>query len=322
MHGGNTTQTNPTDSYAKDMWTLDTQTWTWTAAPSSSQGRAQHTLVFTNNNLLAVSGFQFLTSPTKGAQNSFISVYDLATSTWGVQFGTINQSYFQQHGAAIIGGSVAGFLVLVVIAAVLTRLFRRRRGPRKSAGTMIGGVNGSGRNRSSKPFRASTTSRSLNNNRSSNNDASAGGAASQLSGMTLNSSNLQQQQKQHQYPYETEIDLSSMPRASEPTAYQSYNPYGPAKQQQQVPLMSANALEQQRHAMDPYADEDDEAEEKDAPINFRMPAHGQIGSPVPEHNVYPAGGQHTAGIAVQTAGVSGAPVRSERTVRENSVDYL
>lgn len=322
MHGGNTTETVATDSYAKDMWILDTQTWTWTAAPDSSQGRAQHTLVFTNNNLLAVSGFQFLTSPTKGAQNSFINVYDLATSTWGVQFGTVNKTYFQKYGAAIIGGSFAAFLVLVVIAAVLTRLFRRRRGPRKSAGTMIGGVNGSGRSRPSKPFRASNNSRSLNNNRNSSNDASAGAGASQLSGMTLNNSSHQQQLKQNQRPYETEIDLSSMPRASESTVYQSYNPYAPVKQQQQVPLMSANALEQQRHTMDPYADDDDDTEEKDAPINFRMPAHGQIGSPILEHNMYPADGQHTAGITGQPAGVSGAPMRSERAVHDDSVDYL
>ncbi|KAF9148108.1 hypothetical protein BG015_010184 [Linnemannia schmuckeri] len=306
MHGGNTTQTIPTDSYANDMWILDTQTWAWTTAPSSSQGRAQHTLVFTNNNLLAVSGFQFLTSSNKAAQNSFISVYDLATSTWGVQFGTINQTYFQKHGAAIIGGSVAGFFVLVVIAAVLRRLFRRRRGPRKSAGNMIGGAaGGPGRSRSFKPFIAS---------RSENNDATAGGAASQLSGMTLNNNSHQQQQR----PYETEIDLSSMPRASESTVYQSYNPYAPAKQQQQVPLMSANALEQQRNTMYPYADDDDDIEEKDAPIDFRVPPHGQIGSPVLE-NVYPG---QTAPITGQTVGISGAPMRPGQTVREDSVDYL
>ncbi|KAF8938698.1 hypothetical protein BGZ47_008462 [Haplosporangium gracile] len=308
MHGGNTTQTIPTDSYASDMWILDTQTWAWTKAPSSSQGRAQHTLIFTNNNLLAVSGFQFLTSPTKAAQNSFISVYDLATSTWGVQFGTVNQTYFQKHGAAIIGGSVAGFLVLVVIAAVLRRLFRKRRGPRKSAGTMIGGAAGNPkRSRSFKPFLTS---------RSDNNDATARGAASELSGMTLNNNSHEQQQQQR--PYETEIDLSSMPRASKSTVYQSYNPYAPTKQQQQVPLMSANALEQQRNTMDPYADDDGDVEQKDAPIDFRMPPHGQIGSPVLEH-VYPG---QTAPIAGETVDIPGALMRPERVVREDSVDYL
>ena len=315
MHGGNTTQTVPTDSYAKDMWTLDTQTWTWTMAPSSSHGRAQHTLVFTNNNLLAVSGFQFLTTPTNGAQNSFISIYDLATSTWGFQFGTVNQTYFQKHGAAIIGGLFAGFLVLVVIAAVVKRLSRRRTGPRKSAGTMIGGVaGGPGQSRSFKPFLASSSN--------SNNDATEEGAASQLSGMTLNNDSYQYQQQQHrehQRPCETEIDLSSMPRASESTIYQSYNPYDPIKKQQQVPLMSANALEQQHHTMDPYADDDDEdVEEKDAPIDFRMPVHGQIGSPVLDH-VYSV---QTAAIPGQTVSVSGAPVQSERTIREGSVGYL
>ncbi|KAG0281382.1 hypothetical protein BGZ95_004412 [Linnemannia exigua] len=311
MHGGNTTQTIPTDSYASDMWILNTQTWAWTRGTSSTDGRAMHTLVHvaTNNNLLAISGFQFLSSPTRGAQNSFISVYDIATSTWGSQFGTINQSYFQRHAGAIIGGSLAGFLVLTVIAAVLARLFRRRRGPRKAAGTMIGGASGPGRNRSIKPFIASMTTR--NNKNSDRNDAAtAGGAVSQLSGMTLNNHN--------QRPYETEIDLSSLPRASESTVYQSYNPYDPTKQQQHVPLMSANALEQQRDALDPYADDNDEVEEKDAPINFRIPAHGQIGSPVPEHT-YPG---QTAGIAGQTTGVSGNPVRSERAVHEDSVSYL
>ncbi|KAF9542233.1 hypothetical protein EC957_002244 [Mortierella hygrophila] len=307
MHGGNTTQTIPTDSYASDMWILDTQTWTWTTGPSSSQGRAQHTLVFTNNNLLAVSGFQFLTSPTKGAQNSFISIYDLATSTWGFQFGTVNETYFQKHGAAIIGGSIAGFLVLVVTAAVVKRLLRRRRGPRKSAGTMIGG-GGPGQSRSFKPFLVS----------SNNNNATAGGAASQLSGITLNNNShqYQQQQQKHQRPYETEIDLSSMPRASESTVYPTYNPYDSTKQQQQVPLMSANALEQQGHTMDPYADED--VEEKDAPINLRMPAHGQIGSPESDHGYL---GQ-TVAIPEQTVGVSGAPVRSERAIHEDSVGFL
>ncbi|KAF9909492.1 hypothetical protein EC991_008474 [Linnemannia zychae] len=317
MHGGNTTETIPTDSYASDMWILNTQTWAWTRGTSSNTGRAMHTLVHfaASNNLLAVSGFQFLTTTSRSAQNSFLGVYDIAAATWGVQFGTINLSYFQQHAGAIIGGSVAGFLVLIVIAAALARVFRKRRGPRKSAGTMIGGAGGVGRNRSIKPFLASMSNRNKDKNNNANNTM-AGGAASQLSGMTLNNDN-------HQRSYDTEIDLSSLPRASESTMYQSYNPYGPTKQQQQVPLMSANALEQQRDAFDrPYADEQDfdDIEEKDAPmpINIRMPADGEIGSPVPEHS-YPG---QTAGIPGQTVGISGNPVRSERAVREDSVDYL
>ncbi|KAF9100769.1 hypothetical protein BGX29_006266 [Mortierella sp. GBA35] len=309
MHGGNATQTVPTDSYASDMWILNTQTWTWTRGPSSTTGRALHTLVYVNNNLLAVSGFQFLTTPTRGATNSFINVYDLATSTWGVQFGTINESYFQKHGGAIIGGLIAGFLALICVAAVATRLLRKRRGARKSARTMIGGA--PGRSRSNKPFMASAaTSASVS---SSSNQVGTGGAASRLSGMTLNNNNTSQNRR----PYETEIDLSSLPRASESTIYQSYNPYDPSKQQQQVPLMSANALEQQNDTMDPYADDDDEVEEKDARVAFHTPAAGQVVSSVPGL-AYPA----------QTVGVSGVPVRSEvadRTLtpgnRDNSVDY-
>ncbi|KAF9927579.1 hypothetical protein FBU30_003044 [Linnemannia zychae] len=300
MHGGNTTQTIPTDSYASDMWILNTQTWAWSKGPSTNTGRALHTLVHINNNLLAVSGFQFLTTPTRGAQNSFISVYDLDTATWGVQFGVINESYFQKHAAAIIGGSVAGFLVLIIIAAVIARLCRRRR-PRKS-GAISGGA--PGRNRSVRPFLASTSK----NNSNSDNHATAGGAASILSGMTLNNNSHNQQ-----HTYETEIDLSSLPRTSESTVYPSYNPYGAAKQQQQVPLMSANALEQQHEALDPYADDgDDDVEEKDAPINFHTPGLGLVNaSPVPQHAQLD-----------QTRSSVGAPERSERPVREDPVDYL
>jgi hypothetical protein len=274
-----------------------------------------HTLVHiaASNNLLAISGFQFLTTPSRGAQNSYIGVYDIGAATWGVQFGTINSSYFQQHVGAIIGGSVAGFLVIIVIAAVLARLFRKRRGPRKSAGTMIGTP---GRNRSVKPFLASKSNMNNNKTDSFSNDATAGGAASRLSGMTLNNNN--HNQRSHQ----AEIDLSNLSRTSESTMYQSYNPYAPTKQQQQVPLMSANALEQQRDAIDqPYTDDQDfDVEEKDVrtSVNFRMPAHGQIGSPTLEHSY---SGQNS-GIPGQTVGVSGAPVRSERALRTDSVDYL
>lgn len=56
MHGGNTTQTVPTDSYSSEFWTLDTLTWQWTQGASSPSGRAQHTLVSINSQLLTISG--------------------------------------------------------------------------------------------------------------------------------------------------------------------------------------------------------------------------------------------------------------------------
>ncbi|ORZ28696.1 hypothetical protein BCR41DRAFT_2796 [Lobosporangium transversale] len=287
MHGGNTTQTVSTESYAKDLWILDLGTWQWTKGVDSLNGRAMHTLINYQNKLLSFSGFEFETSKTKAAQNAYIMIFDFETSSWAVQFGTIVQTYFQRHAVAIISGSVGAFLVIVVLASVAARLWRRHtRGSRISkAGPGAARGFSINRKRSNKPFLASTAAHKLEAAH-----PSAETAASRLSGMTLAPGT-----GGGARTHETQLDLSALPRASESTVYdqnphyqqKTYNPYAPVQQQQQVPLMSANALEQQGQEieLEPYVD-DDEPEEKDA----RPLSHAAVGtavfspSPSPPHS--------------------------------------
>ncbi|KAK3826078.1 MAG: hypothetical protein J3Q66DRAFT_114074 [Benniella sp.] len=262
MHGGNTTQTVPTDSYASDLWILDTQTWQWTSGPSSSHGRASHTLVHFQDNLLTLSGFEFETTKTRAAQNAFVMVYDLNTTTWGSQFGVVNKTFFQKHGAALIGVSIACFVLVLVIASVMARLWRKyTRGPlppRPSAS--IGGLSRKRLNKTSLASKRRSRAGSMTNH-SPPDHSLAHAAASRLSDMTI----------ANQHPRSSE---SKMPRTSESTVYdmqqlgqqqnrhQSFNPYAPVHQQQQVPLMSANALERPSQDFGTYRD-DNEPEEKD-----------------------------------------------------------
>ncbi|KAI1307869.1 hypothetical protein EDD11_004371 [Mortierella claussenii] len=310
MHGGNTTQTVATDNYAKDLWILDTNSWQWTAGPDSTNGRASHTLINYQNTLLSLSGFEFETSKVKAAPNAFVMMYDLGTSTWGAQFGLISQSFFQKHAVAIIGGSVAGFILILIVASVGTRLWRKHaRGPSRAAGVTAGGM-GISRKRSNKPFLASTAAHKT--------DALPphSAAANRLSGMTL-------AQGVSRGPYETQIDLSALPRASESTMYDqhhypqqnTFNPYAPVNQQQEVPLMSANALEQQGQELEPYAD-DDQPEEKDA----RPLAHAVL-----PHSDGHAGNTSQLGSYThpsQTAGISGVPSRDQMGIRSNASELL
>ncbi|KAG0291251.1 Acyl-CoA-binding domain-containing protein 5, partial [Dissophora globulifera] len=245
MHGGNTTVTVPTDSYASDLWVLDTQTWAWSKGPDSEHGRAGHTLIHAENTLLSVSGFDFESNKTKVAQNAFIMIYDMDSHAWGTQFGTIPQTFFQQHGIVVIVASVGGVLAILIIAAVALRVARRhsRRSGIKSYAGMLS------RKGTNKPFAAP-----VGTARSGHADA-----VNRLSGMTATGHGSS----------DSHIDLSAMPRASESTAFdshyqhhQSFNQYAPTNIQQQVPLMSANELEQQREdALYPYVDRD--AEVKD-----------------------------------------------------------
>ncbi|KAG0260685.1 hypothetical protein BG011_001692 [Mortierella polycephala] len=277
MHGGNTTQTVPTDTYAKDFWILDTQTWEWTAGPESQSGRASHTLVHYDSRLLSISGFEFETSKSKAARNAFVMVYDMDSLSWGSQFGTINKSYFQQHAVAIIGGSVAAFIALLVLASIASRLWRKYT--LKSSGGAAGLKR---KKRPSKPFLATTaTAKSVP--MATTTSASHPVAATRLSGMTLNNQNPGLR------AHETQIDLSALPRTSDSTAYESpshnqqfpsqyqhahqqqYNPYASTQQQQQVPLMSANVLEQQDDEPEPYADDEPE---KDSHPRFQSPPDG------------------------------------------------
>ncbi|KAF9951638.1 hypothetical protein BGZ72_006903 [Mortierella alpina] len=256
MHGGNTTQTDPTDAYAKDFWILDTATWQWASGPSSPTGRAVHTLVQYNNTLLSVSGFDFETSKNKAAKNSYVMVYDLDTTTWGTQFGRVNQSFFQQHSIAIIVGCVAAFVLLLLLASIASRLWRKYTHKRGGLGEL------KRRNRSSKAFLASAAAGSqgapaaIPKTRGSrpSSDVRFSGHGNQES----------------RNGYETQIDLSSL---TPQPVQQQYNPYASVHQQQQVPLMDANALEQQEVQLEPYVDEDEFEIKDPSPQHLSQPSH-------------------------------------------------
>lgn len=285
MHGGNTTLTDPLTAYSNELWILNTQTWTWTTGPASQSGRASHTLISTNGDIVTLSGFEFLTSTAKAAPNAFPMIYNLGSSSWSTQFGNITPSFFSQYGAAIIGGSVGGFLLIVIIASIFTRICRRKRGPRGAKA-----FTGFNRTNSRKPF--TSNSNNISSDALATSAAAvagaggAAGAASRLSGMWND---------QTQHDPNSQIDLSALPRNSDATMHDlplyqnsftqkqqqfgNNSPYQQQaqaqfhayptqiqhQQQQQVPLMSANALEQQGNAFStPYHDDDDdEVEIKD-----------------------------------------------------------
>lgn len=262
MHGGNTTQTDPTDQYAKDFWILDTSTWQWASGPSSPMGRASHTLIQYNRTLLSLSGFDFETSKAKAAKNSYIMVYDLDTTAWGSQFGRINKSFFQQHSIAIIGGSVAGFVLFLLLASIAARLWRKHTHKKGGPGELRR------RSRSSKAFLSSAAAGSqVAPATNSKTRGSRPSSDVRFSGQTLNDRSVHYEA---QSGYETQIDLSSL---TPQPAQQQYNPYASVHQQQQDPLMNANALEHQEVSLEPYADDDERDNTDPSPQHLNQPSH-------------------------------------------------
>ncbi|KAG0324009.1 hypothetical protein BG004_003567 [Podila humilis] len=283
MHGGNTTQTVPTDGYSKELWTLDTLTWQWTQGVESPNGRSQHTLVSYNNQLLSFSGFEYLNSKSKGSKTALVMVYDPATASWSNQFGTIRQSFFQKNLVVILCGSIGGLLALLICSSVGARLWRKHRRANLSRAS---GVN----RKRSKPFVTSTAikpdSAEAAAAEATSSATAAAAASARLSGMTLSpASGLQ---GSNNGPFDNHMDLSALPRASESTVYgmphqqqyqlqdqhsfhhqqgqkhedpyqhhYNFNPFAPVNQQQQVPLMHANAMEQPED-LQAYTDDDDQ----------------------------------------------------------------
>ncbi|KAF9577523.1 hypothetical protein BGW38_007214, partial [Lunasporangiospora selenospora] len=287
MHGGNTTATVSTDTYANDLWVLDTQNWQWNSVGTSPSGRALHTLLYRDGLLLSISGFEFETSKQKAAQNAYLMIYDTQANSWSSQFGTIGESFFQKHGVAVIAGSVSGFIAVLVIASVIARLCRRRRPrTRSSVPTVPAPTMGLGRKKT-KPFLATSSAAAVS--RVSEDDEYSGAAdhssssraAARLGGMSP---------PRKEYGFgpgiggigsDTQIDLSNMSHSGNPmynyntnantntnTNYQyqgsqpyfqpqqQYNQFAPVGQQQRVPLMSANALDHQQTEYEPYTDDD------------------------------------------------------------------
>ncbi|KAF9360268.1 hypothetical protein BGX34_007869 [Mortierella sp. NVP85] len=120
MHGG----IKPYQTVLKDLWTLDTDTWTWTRGPDGPEPRADHTLLQYHEYLLAVSGFDV------GRNVPVVSVlpilaFDTNTTTWTqVIRATLDEEttfFTNVTRAAIILGTVAVGLVLLGMA-LSTRL--------------------------------------------------------------------------------------------------------------------------------------------------------------------------------------------------------
>ncbi|KAF9939763.1 hypothetical protein BGZ65_009626 [Modicella reniformis] len=173
------------------------------------------------DNLLALSGFEFLTSKVRTAHNAFVVVYNLKTSTWGSQFGIINETFIQKHGIAIVVGAVAGLIALLVIASIIAQLWRKYiRGSLLKSG--VGGLSSS-----NKPYVRSKPDSMIGHGSALPIGVAA---ATRLSDATA----INQQPS------------SQLPRASEPTVYDLQHPYNPnaVHRQQHVPLMNADALEQ------------------------------------------------------------------------------
>lgn len=192
-------------------------------------------------------------------------VYDPASSAWGSQFGTIRTSFFQNHTVAIICGSLGGLLALLICTSVSARLWRKHSRGHLSRST---GVN----RKRSKPFVASTAIKPDSVEAAA--EATSAAAAGRLSGVTLAPTG----QRDNYGRLDSQIDLSALPRASESTVYgmphqqqfqnqhslqhqdsyqyqYNFNPYASVNQQQQIPLMHANAMEQPED-LQTYTDDD------------------------------------------------------------------
>ncbi|KAF9157897.1 hypothetical protein DFQ26_008193 [Actinomortierella ambigua] len=77
MYGG----IMPFETVLKDLWTLDTETWTWTRGPDAPSPRAGHSLIPYHEYLLAVSGFDVGPNlPLTGALP--ILAYNTHLSSW------------------------------------------------------------------------------------------------------------------------------------------------------------------------------------------------------------------------------------------------
>ncbi|KAG0037812.1 hypothetical protein BGZ82_001760 [Podila clonocystis] len=258
------------------------------------------------------TGFEHQNSKAKASRTGFVMIYDPASSTWGNQFGTIRESFFQKHTVAIICGSLGGLLALLICASVSVRLWRKHSRGHLSRSTAVNW-------KRSKPFVASTAIKPDSVEAAA--EATSAAAAGRLSGVTLAST----RQRDNYGRLDSQIDLSALPRASESTMYgvphqqqfqnqhslqhqdsyqyqYNFNPYAPVNQQQQVPLMQANAMEQPED-LQAYTD-DDRLFERDGQYPSR-PSSGQgVGYP----------GQTQAGSGANLT--RGAPIKSTVSPRD------
>ncbi|KAF9166569.1 Acyl-CoA-binding domain-containing protein 5 [Actinomortierella ambigua] len=328
MHGGNATTTNAEAGFEGDLWILDTTTWAWSAGPASGNGRAYHSLVRFQNTLLAVSGYSRQPTNSNPAQNAFLMMYSLDDSGWSTQFGTIQKSFFQQHIALILGSTAAALLALVIVGAVVNRLVQRRR-HRNKRYDQFDTTTTLGRKKTKMPFLArktrpvdpSATSRvgpTGGRAVAAGRDLTGGAGQTTLSSASAANEALNTRSFQNQHipsrgaDEDEEIDLSAV--RSPPGSFgfgagaggagmgqYQQNPY--EQQLQQVPLMAADALDQQDFRT-PYRD--------DAPGDRRMSSSSNDGRPqLPQRFSQQAFGSPSPSEHIQVGGfVYGGPATS------------
>ncbi|KAF9582941.1 hypothetical protein BGW38_010560 [Lunasporangiospora selenospora] len=144
MHGGNTSETISTDTYANDMWILDTEKWSWSSGAPSSSGRAAHTFVQFKDLLISVSGLTYQESPFKSIQNSPLLIYNTTSKKWTSDFGTPSEPFIKRNTFVVIIAVVIAVLLLLLTASLLSRLWKNRRKNRLSRVSFALGSTGVG----------------------------------------------------------------------------------------------------------------------------------------------------------------------------------
>ncbi|KAG0206996.1 hypothetical protein BGX28_001645 [Mortierella sp. GBA30] len=119
LHGGNIPQSTPVDEYGTDLWILDTNTWEWTPGPDSPYGRASHTFVRYQDILLSISGFQFQKTLDRDGSNAVIMIYNISSGTWTLDFGVRADGFFAKHPVVLILIFAGGILLSLLTASLL-----------------------------------------------------------------------------------------------------------------------------------------------------------------------------------------------------------
>ncbi|KAG9321009.1 hypothetical protein KVV02_003018 [Mortierella alpina] len=230
MHGGYTRKTQPTVEYANDLWILDTKTWQWTAGSDSPSGRSAHTLIGYQGLLLSVSGFRFRHSMRNFDHNALVMVYNISSDAWSMDFGKLPKTFLNMYPIAVILALVGALLFLLITASALWKYWGRvKTAPAfdpERTGSKLSSVPGKEKRTVSLARRPRTVS--------PNKRQSQVGRLEMVEGSTGSLSHPSNSRDSLGY----ELPLPPLPK------HFTCESTGSLQQQQQVPLMSDDALEQ------------------------------------------------------------------------------
>ncbi|KAF9950648.1 hypothetical protein BGZ72_007749 [Mortierella alpina] len=230
MHGGYTRKTQPTVEYANDLWILDTRTWQWTAGSDSPSGRSSHTLISYQGLLLSISGFRFRHSMGNLDRNALIMVYNISSDAWSMDFGKLPETFLTRYPILVILALVGSLLFLLIAASALWSYWGRvKTAPAfdpERAGSKVLSTPGSGQRAVSLARRPRIVSPSRRQSRA--------GMVEMVEGSTGSLTRTSNSRDSLGY----ELPLPPLPK------HFACESQGSLQQQQQVPLMSDDALEQ------------------------------------------------------------------------------